>query len=188
MTILIIGLILFIAAHVLPMLALRQSLAARFGEGAVKGLVTLVSLAGLVLIIWGYGEARSAGALELWTPPRAMKHLTMTLMLPVFILLVAAYVPSWIRGRLKHPMLAAVKLWALAHLLSNGSLPDVLLFGSFLAWAVAARISLKRRGNNGPGPTPFGTGDWIAIGLGLALYGLIVWRGHLYLIGVSPMG
>jgi uncharacterized membrane protein len=118
-----------------------------------------------------------------------MRHVTLLLMIPVFPLLIAAYVPGKIRSTVKHPMITAVKLWAFAHLLSNGTLPDIILFGSFLAWGVIDRISLKRRGVLPPAPVArFTGGDWAAIVVGLVLYGLTIWRVHLLLIGVSPLG
>jgi uncharacterized membrane protein len=190
MSILIIGLVVFLGLHLLPIRApLKAGIVARLGEGAYKGLMSVGSLIGLVLIVWGYGIARNAGAMVLWQPPVAMRHITLLLMIPVFPLLIAAYVPGKIRATVKHPMITAVKLWAFAHLLSNGTLPDVLLFGSFLAWGVIDRISLKRRGVQPPAPVArFTGGDWAAVVIGLVLYGLMVWRLHLLLIGVSPLG
>ncbi len=189
MLILIAGLLIFLGAHSLPILASRRAaLVERLGAGAYKGLMSLAAFVGLVLIVWGFAEARSEGAIVLWSSPKALKHITLLLMLPVFPLLIAAYVPGRIGAVLKHPMITAVKLWAFAHLLSNGTLPDLLLFGSFLAWGVIDRISLKRRPSQSRPPVPsFGAGDAIAIVLGLVLYGLMLWRGHLFLIGVSPL-
>ena len=143
---------------------------------------------GLALIVLGYGLARQQPTL-LYAPPAGLRHLALLLMVPVFPLLLAAYLPGRIQRAAKHPMLAAVKLWALAHLLANGSLADVLLFGGFLAWAVADRISLKRRPPHAvPGAPAGATNDAIAIVGGLLLYALFVWRGHAWLIGVSPLG
>ena len=190
MLIFILGLVIFLGLHLLPVRApLKANLVARFGEGAYKGLFSLGSLIGIVLIVWGYEMTRFAGAMVLWQPPTGMRHLTLLLMIPVFPLLLAAYVPGKIRATVKHPMLAAVKLWAFAHLLANGTLPDVILFASFLAWGVIDRISLKRRGVQPPAPVAhFTGGDWAAIVIGLILYGLTVWRVHLLVIGVSPLG
>src|SRR5690606_13802301 len=126
----------------------RHELAHRVGEGPWKGLYTLVALAGFGLMVAGYSAVRQHPVL-LWTPPVAMRHVAALLMLPVFVLLLAAYLPGRIQRAARHPMLVAVKLWALAHLLANGGLADVLLFGGFLAWAVADRISLKRRAQAG---------------------------------------
>lgn len=189
MPILILGLVIFLGMHLLPVrVRLKASIVARLGEGAYKGLMSVGSLVGLVLIVWGFDDAREAGAMVLWTPPRFTHHITLLLMIPVFPLLIATYVPGKIRATVKHPMLTAVKLWAVAHLISNGTLPDVVLFVSFLAWAVIDRISLKRRGVLPPAPVAhFTGGDWAAIIIGLVLYGLTVWRVHLLVIGVSPL-
>ena len=124
----------------------------------------------------------------LYEPPPVLRHLTLLLMLPVFPLLIAAYMPGRIKVVTKHPMLVAVKLWAFAHLLANGTLADVLLFGGFLAWAVADRISLKRRPSRPvPGAPPGPANDLIAIVVGLVIYGVFVTWGHQWLIGVSPV-
>jgi uncharacterized membrane protein len=158
------------------------------GEGAWKGLYGLVALAGLVLICYGFGLARQTPVI-LYSPPTWMRHVTMLLMLPVFPLLIAAYLPGRIKTAAKHPMLAAVKLWAFAHLLANGSLADVLLFGGFLGWAVVDRISLKRRAAPQVIKTapPARWNDAIAVVLGLAIYVLTIGWAHLRLFGVSPL-
>ncbi len=191
MALLIAGLVLFLGIHTLPMFpATRNGLVSRLGETPYKGLYTLLSFVGLGLIVYGYGVARFEGPLVLYDPPFWLRHVTMLFMVPVFIFLVAAYVPSRIKTVLKHPMLVAVKLWALAHLLANGDLASVLLFGGFLAWAVADRISVKRRG---PGAGQIGAlatakpgkySDFVVILLGLVLYGLFAWKLHALLIGV----
>lgn len=192
-TLLIAGLVLFLGIHAVPMLSsVRGNLAQKLGENGYKGLFTLVSAAGLVLIVYGYGSARSEGPPMVYDPPQWTRHVTMLLMVPVFIFLVSAYIPSRIGRVLKHPMLVAVKLWALAHLLSNGDLASVLLFGGFFAWAVADRISVKRRGAGvGKGPVgelePGRFSDVIVIVAGLVLYGLFVWKLHAILFGV-PVG
>ncbi|WP_269582632.1 NnrU family protein [Roseibium sp. Sym1] len=190
MVLLIAGLILFFGSHAVPMApSVRAGLVSKLGENGYKGLFTLVSLAGLGLTIYGYGVARFDGSPLIYDPPFWLRHVTMLLMVPVFIFLVAAYVPSRIRNTLKHPMLVAVKLWALAHLLANGDLASVLLFGGFLAWAVVDRISVKRRGP-GAGQVAAVTGapgkyaDIVVILVGLALYGVFVWKLHVWLIGV----
>lgn len=190
MAVLIIGLALFLGVHSISIASpeLRNGAVQRFGEGAWKGLYGLVSLGGFVLIIYGFGLARQAPVV-LYAPPPWMRHVTFLLMLPVFPLLVAAYLPGRIKAATKHPMLAAVKFWALAHLLANGTLADVLLFGGFLAWAVLDRISLKRRPPQmlrTAAARPFN--DAIAIVLGLALYGLFIAWAHVRLFGVSPLG
>jgi uncharacterized membrane protein len=191
---LILGLALFLGVHSVSIVSPqgRHALAQRLGEGGFKGLYTLVSLAGFALIVWGYGLAREAPVL-LYTPPTGMRHLAALLMLPVFVLLFAAYLPGRIQRAAKHPMLLAVKFWALAHLLANGTLADVLLFGGFLAWAVADRISVKRRASAGllrSAPTRAGgpVNDAIALVGGLAVYAVFVLWAHAWLFGVRPMG
>lgn len=185
MALLVLGLLIFIGIHLVPTRPeLRAGGVARFGEGGYKGLFTIVAFIGLALIVYGYGQARFAasGNPLLWEPPRWTRHATMTLMLPVFILLAAAYLPGRISAAVKHPMLLSVKLWALAHLLISGRLAQLLLFGGLLAWAVVDRNSVKRRG------VPIKTGpvrnDIIAIVIGLAAYGFMLTRGHTWLIGV----
>lgn len=189
---LIMGLVLFFAIHLVPTNpSLRQGLADRFGEGAYKGIFSLVSLAGFVLIVLGYHKLQLMPGKNpvIWDPPAAMRHATMGLMLIAMILLAAAYIPSRIRTAVKHPMLAATKVWALAHLLVNGDLGSILLFGSFLAYAIYDRISVKARGAMGPlGARTGGLGGDIAvIVVGLALYGFMVLYGHAALIGVPVM-
>jgi len=190
MAILIAGLVLFLGSHTLPMFpALRARLVSQFGDNGYKGIYTLVSATGLTLIIYGYGVARSGGSPLVYDPPFWLRHVTMLLMVPVFIFLVAAYVPCKIKAVLKHPMLVAVKLWAFSHLLANGDLASVLLFGGSFIWAVADRISVKRRGPGaGQGPVPAVNpgkySDAMVILAGLVLYGLFVWKLHVLLIGV----
>jgi len=190
MPLLIIGLVLFLGVHSVAIFApaLRARTIHRLGEGAWKGLYALVSLVGFVLICYGFGLARQAPVV-LYSPPIWMRHVALILMLPVFPLIIAAYLPGRIKTAAKHPMLAAVKLWAFAHLLANGMLADILLFGGFLAWAVVDRISLKRRSipqvlrTAPPGPW----NDVIAVVLGLAVYALLIGWAHLRLFGVSPV-
>src|ERR1700693_3547000 len=149
MSLLIAGLLLFLGVHSVAIVApaLRARTIHRLGEGAWKGPYALASVAGFVLICYGFGMARQAPVI-LYSPPTWLRHVALILMLPVFPLALAAYLPGRIKTAGKHPMLAAVKFWAFAHLLANGSLADVLLFGGFLAWAVVDRISLKRRPQN----------------------------------------
>jgi uncharacterized membrane protein len=190
MLLLIIGLVLFLGVHSVAIVspALRARTIQRLGEPAWKGLYALVSLVGFVLICYGFGLARRAPVI-LYSPPTWLRQAALLIMLPVFPLLIAAYVPGRIKAAAKHPMLAAVKFWALAHLLANGSLADVLLFGGFLAWAVMDRISLKRR----PSPPVLRTaapGPWndvIAVVLGLAIYALMIGWAHVHLFGVPPL-
>jgi uncharacterized membrane protein len=189
MGIFIVGLLLFLGIHAVSIVApgWREGQAAKLGEGPWKGLYSGIAAVGLGLLIYGYGVARQAPVV-LWQPPNALRHLALLVMLPVFPLLFAAYLPGRIRTATKHPMLLAVKLWATAHLLANGTLVDVLLFGAFLAWAIADRISLKRRpAGSVPGAPPGRFNDAIAVVAGLALYVVFILWGHRWLIGVSPL-
>jgi uncharacterized membrane protein len=190
MILLILGLALFLGVHSVPMAApaWRERTVARIGEIPYKALFAAASIAGFVLIVWGFGLAREA-PVPLWAPPVWARHLTLLLMVPVFPLLLAAYLPGRIQSATRHPMLAAVKLWAVAHLIANGNLNDVLLFGSFLVWAVADRISLKRRVQPPvPGAPPSPANDVVAVLGGLALYAAFLFGLHRWLIGVSPLG
>ena len=191
MTLLIAGLLLFLSVHSTAIIApgWRTAQVARRGEAAWKGLYALLSIAGFVLLVYGYGVARQSPVV-LYTPPTFTRHLALLLMLPVFPLLLAAYLPGRIKTAAKHPMLLAVKLWALAHLLANGNLHDVVLFGTFLAWAVADRISMKRRmvARAVPVASARPMNDAIALAGGLAVYAVFVLWAHLKLIGVSPLG
>ena len=180
---------LFLGLHSVSIVAPRWRAAqvARLGEGPWKGLYSGVAALGLGLLIYGYGVARQAPVV-LYTPPSALRHLALVLMFPVFPLLLAAYLPGRIQAATRHPMLLAVKFWATAHLLANGTLVDVLLFGGFLAWAVADRISVKRRRRARPPGAPARPyNDLIVIGAGLALYAFFVLAAHRWLIGVSPL-
>ena len=191
MTLLIFGLLIFLGVHSTSIFvpAWRASQAKLRGDAAWKGMYSLLSLAGFVLLIYGYGVARQS-TVVLYTPPTFTRHIALLLMLPVFPLLFAAYLPGRIQAVAKHPMLLAVKLWALAHLLVNGTLHDVVLFGAFLPWAVADRISVKRRAvvRAHPGAPPSPVNDVIAVVGGLAAYAVFVLWAHLKLIGVSPLG
>lgn len=189
MLILIVGLVIFLGIHSVVIVApqLRASAVARLGEGPWKGGYALISLLGFVLICYGFGMARLSPVV-LYTPPHWIRHVTFLVMLPVFPLILAAYLPGRIKTALKHPMLAAVKFWALAHLLANGTLADVLLFGGFLAWAVADRISLKRRVQVVQTAPPGKFNDLLAVIVGLALYAIFIGWAHLRLFGVAPLG
>jgi uncharacterized membrane protein len=189
---LIVGLILFLGVHSVSIIDAewRNRMAARLGQLPWKALYGLVALLGLYLIVIGYGQARlGVDPIVVYQPPVWMRHITLLLMLPVFALLLAAYLPGRIQRATKHPMLLATKIWALAHLLANGTLADLLLFGSFLIWAVADRISVKRRA---PAPAPAAPAgrfnDWIALGGGLAIYLLFLFWAHKALFGVAPIG
>ena len=191
MTLLIAGLVLFLGIHSIQIIApgLRARAVAKLGLNGWKGLYSLIAIAGFVLVCIGYGEARVTNPVWLWQPPRGMRHLALLLMLPVFPLLLAAYLPGRIRSATKHPMLVATKLWALSHLLVNGGRHDLLLFGGFLAWAVADRIAVKRRANVTPPPAAPASrwNDLVVVLGGLALYVLFVGGLHTMLIGVSPV-
>ncbi|KPF71553.1 NnrU family protein [Bosea sp. AAP35] len=190
MLVLILGLVLFLGMHAVTMKRdLRARLIERFGAGGYKGLYSAVSILGFVLLIYGYGLQRAAGYTPVWEPPVWTRHLALLLNLPIFILLAVGKRPSWLLSRVKHPMLLAVKIWATAHLLSNGDLGSMLLFGSFLAWAVMARISVKRRPEEiarsaAMGTVAFGRSDVIAIVVGLAAYLAFAFWLHPLLIGV----
>lgn len=186
---LVLGLLLFFLVHLVPTRPdLRSGLVERFGQGGYKAIVSVISLAGLVLIVVGFGKLQVMPAKnpELWIPPVWTRHLAFLLMLPAMIMFVAAEVPCHIRTAVKHPMLAGIKIWATAHLLANGDLASILLFGSFLGYAIYDRISVKQR-MVAPRPGPRSGGirnDIIVVALGLALYIFMLSIGHAWLIGV----
>lgn len=189
MAVLIAGLILFFGVHSVRIVAngwVERSID-RMGRAPWTALYSLVAIVGVVLIVYGYGLARQTPEV-LYAPPVWLRHLSMLLLVPVFPLLFAAYLPGRIQTLARHPMLVATKLWAVAHLLANGTVADVLLFGGFLVWAVADRISLKHR-SGAPVPalprTAFN--DVIAVVAGLALYVAFVLWLHAALIGVAPV-
>jgi uncharacterized membrane protein len=185
------GLVVFLGAHTLTtQRALRARVIASMGEGTYKIVYSVVSAVGLALIVWGFARYRATGWIDVWQPPVAMKHITVALMLPAVILVAASYVRGRIYTTLKHPMLAGIKLWALAHLLANGDLGSIILFGSFLAWAVFDRISLKRRGDAGGPPIPVGgaTNDLIAVAVGVIAYLALAFAFHPAVIGVPVIG
>jgi uncharacterized membrane protein len=190
--ILIVGLAIFLATHVFVSLREpRASMIERVGLPVYRGLFSIVSLAGLALIVWGYAQYRAHDLIQLWTPPAFMRHVTVGLVLFAVIFVVAAFFPSHIRTSLKHPMLAGVKTWALAHLLSNGDLGSVLLFGTFLAWGVYARVAAKRRGDTGAAAKPAPDGwmnDIIVVVLGAAVFLALGFWFHPYVIGVPVFG
>ena len=192
MGVLILGLVLFLGVHSVRIFAndWRTKVIAQRGENAWKGLYSVVSLVGLVLLIWGYGLARQQPVV-LWVPPVATRHVAALLMLVSFILLVAAYVPrNGIKAWLHHPMVLGVKVWAAAHLLSNGNLADVVLFGAFLLWSVlsfrAARARDRAAGTVYPRGDAFATGITAVVGAVLWLV-FSMWL-HVWLIGVRPFG
>lgn len=190
MTLLILGLALFLGTHSIRIIAdgWRSAQIARIGPHAWKLGYTVVSLTGFLLLLWGYGIARQA-PLELWSPPTAMRHIAGLLTLVAFVLLAAAYVPkNGIKAKLHHPMVLSVKVWAAAHLLANGTLADLLLFGSFLIWAVLSFRVARRRDRVGsvsyPAATLSGTLATIVAG-GVAWMLFAFWL-HSWLFGVHP--
>jgi uncharacterized membrane protein len=192
MTVLILGLVLFLGAHSARIFAdgWRSSVRARYGENAWKGGYSLLSLAGFGLIVWGFGLARQTPVL-LWVAPVAMRHLAALLMLLSFILLAAAYVPkNGIKARLHHPMVLAVKVWAIAHLLANGTLADTVLFGAFLLWAVLDFRSSRQRDRAAGTVYPPGTaaGTATAVVVGVIAWAVFAFWAHGVLIGVRPFG
>jgi len=192
MALLIIGLVLFLGAHSVRILAdqLRTQTITRIGDTGWKGLITVASIAGFVLIVIGYGQAH-AYHLPLWTPPLWTHYLSIPLTLIAFVLITAAYVPgNSIKAKVGHPMVAGVKTWAFAHLLANGNLADVLLFGSFLIWAVASFVTSRRRdrvnGTTYPAGTATRTG--LTLVIGTVLWAVFLMVLHVRWIGVSPLG
>jgi uncharacterized membrane protein len=189
---LILGLALFLGVHSVRIFAddWRTAQVARMGELPWKGVYALFSIAGLALIVWGYGLAR-ADPVVLWIPPVWTRHLAALLTVPAFILLVAAYLPgSHIKGKIGHPMVAGVKIWALAHLLANGNLADVILFGAFLVWSIVNFVASRRR-DRLAGRSYVAQGwsrDAAVAGIGLLAWALFALWGHTWLIGVKPFG
>jgi len=187
---LVLGLILFLGVHSVRIVAddWRNQTIGRLGLGAWKGVYSLVSLLGLVLIVWGYGLARQ-DPLVLWNPPMGMRHAASLLTLLAFVLLVAAYVPgNAIKARLGHPMVLSVKLWAFAHLLSNGTLADVLLFGGFLLWAVLNFRSARRRPTVPAARRPSMAATVATVAVGVGAWATFAFWAHGALIGVRPFG
>jgi uncharacterized membrane protein len=189
MTRLVAGILIFFGIHSVSMLALgwRNGMAERLGSRAWQGIYSVVSAVGLYLIIAGYGAARQVAEV-LYVPPTWFRYVAAFLMLPAFTLALASVLPGRIQARAKHPLLAATKLWAVAHLLTNGSVADVLLFGSFLLWAIAVRLSLEHRPARPIKKLPPSrANDAIAVVGGLALYALFILWLHARWLGVSPL-
>jgi uncharacterized membrane protein len=187
----IVGLAVFIGTHlVTTRRALRADLVGRFGEVPYKVAYSVLSLIGILLIAYGFAHYRATGWIPVWNPPVFTKHLSLLLVWPAIIFVLAAYIPGHIKRVLKHPMLVGVKLWAVAHLLSNGDLGSIILFGSILAWAVYDRISLKRRTD--PGAPPIAIGGWprdvAAVIVGTLLYLVLVFWFHPVIVGVPVIG
>lgn len=200
MTLLILGLILFLAPHSVRIVAddWRSAQVARIGLPAWKGLYSVVSIVGLALIVWGYGMARTA-PIEVWNPPVFTRHLASLFTLAAFVLLVAAYVPrNRIKAAIGHPMVAGVKLWAFAHLLANGTVADLLLFGSFLVWAIFDFRAARRRdraaaagatrGGASAGASPSLAADVVVVLVGIGAWALFAFQLHGWLFGVRPLG
>ncbi|MDZ7936872.1 MAG: NnrU family protein [Rhodoferax sp.] len=192
MTYLIAGLVLFLGVHSVRIVAddHRTRWQTRIGEGAYKGIYSALSLLGFVLMVWGFGLARETPVV-LWSPPTGMRHLAALLTLFAFVLLAASYVPrNHLKARLHHPMVLSVKVWALAHLLSNGNLAHVLLFGSFLAWSVVCFSAARRRDRAQSATYPAGTatGTAVTVVVGLVAWAVFAMVLHGLLIGVRPMG
>jgi len=186
MNVLLLGLVVFFGVHSVSIVSdpWRNRMAAKMGGWTWQGVYALVSIVGFVLIVWGYGLARH-DPVVIYTPPDWLHPVAMVLLVPVFPLLLATYLPGRIQTAAKHPMLVATKLWAVAHLLANGMLTDLLLFGAFLVWAVLDRISMKQRTQRPiPGIPPNRANDLIAVAGGLALYAAFVLGLHGWLIGV----
>jgi uncharacterized membrane protein len=184
--VLVLGLILFLGVHLFT--TLREQRAAvikAVGEGPYKGLYAVASIAGLYLIGKGFGMYYSAGPITVWNPPAWTRHITETLMLPAVILIAAAYLRGRIQQVVKNPMLEGVKTWAVAHLVANGDLGGIILFGSVLAWAVYDGITLKYRTDPGGPPIPTGglRNDIAAVIVGLILYGAFFFPFHTFVVG-----
>lgn len=188
---LILGLVIFVTGHLVPRIpGVRDAIIARTGQNAYRGLYSLVALMGLAQIVHGFGVYRATGYIPVWDPPRAMTHLAMLLVWIALTLVIAPYFPGKIKEKAKHPMLAGVKLWAFAHLLVNGDLGSILLFGTILGWAVITRIIIKRQANaeRAPGaPEVAGSprNDLIAVAIGTALTFALIYGLHQSLFGVA---
>jgi uncharacterized membrane protein len=191
LAILVLGLAVFLGAHIFVTLrGARAAVIARIGEGPYKGVMSLLSLAGLILIGYGFGQYRAIGWIDVWSPPGWTYYVTQLLMWPASICVVAAYIRGNIWRTLKHPMLVGVKTWAGAHLISNGDLGSIVLFGSFLAWAVYDRITLKHRTDPGAPAIPVGghRNDTVALVVGTILYLALGFIFHPIVVGLPVFG
>ena len=187
----ILGLVILLGTHVfVTMRNERAALVARVGEWPYRGLFSLVSLLGVVLIAYGFASYRDAGMIVVWNPPAWTRHIVVVLMWPASIMVAAAYIPGNIKRVLKHPMLVGVKTWAFAHLCANGDLGSIVLFGAVLAWAVYDRITLKYRADPGTPPIPVGgsKNDIIAVVVGTIIYLALGFVFHPIVIGVPAFG
>lgn len=191
LSLLIAGLVLLIAPHILVTdRARRAALIASIGHGAYMAFFSLISIAGIVAIAYGFGLYRQTQWIDIWNAPVWTRHVAVALMWPASICVVAAYIRGDIQRVLKHPMLVGVKLWAAAHLISNGDLGSIILFGSILVWAVYDRISLKRRTDPGAPPIPSGgrRNDFIAVIVGTLLYLALGFLFHPLVVGMPVFG
>ena len=192
MFVMITGLVLFLGTHSVRVFAegWRVGQIAARGENVWKGIYSAIALAGFVLIVWGYGLARQA-PIPLWYPPLWLGHVALLLNAVAFFLIAQTHGPTGpLKARFGHPMVLAVKVWAIAHLISNGTLADIVLFGAILAWAVADFSAARRRDREAGTVRIAGPwrNDLIPGAVGLALWAAFVWRLHEWLIGVSPLG
>lgn len=193
LALLVLGVALFVAAHLLVRArAWRAALIGRCGKPLYRTLFALTVLAALALIAIGFSRYRAEEWVVLWQPPRGMSHLALALMLPAAILLFAAFLPGHIAARTRYPALLAVKIWAFAHLTANGDLGSLVLFGGILAWAVMARVALKRNPDPAPALPAAAPGGWsndaVAVGVGILVYLAVVFVFHPVVIGVPVLG
>jgi len=192
MWVLILGLVVFLGVHSVRIVAdgWRSRMIERHGPGVWKGVYSALSVLGFVLIVWGYGLARQQPVV-VWVPPVALRHVASLLTLAAFVLLAAAYVPqNGIRARLRHPMMLGVKLWAFGHLLANGMLADLLLFGGFLVWAVLGFRAARARDRAASTPAPAGgvVGSLVAVAVGVVGWAVFAFWLHAAWIGMRPFG
>jgi len=186
----IFGLVLFLGTHSVRIVAnnWRERVLRQRGENLWMGLYSVISIIGFILIIQGYGQAR-LDPLVIWLPPQWLKNVVSVLLLPTFIFLLAAYIPGTrIKALTGHPMIASVKLWAFAHLLANGNLADIVLFGSFMLWAIFDYRASRRRDKRAGVLYPHaGVGrDVAVISFGILLWLAFILYLHEWLIGVKP--
>ena len=186
LTVLILGLVVFIASHLFVTVRDKRAAAiASLGKPLYHTLFGIASLIGLALIVWGFAEYRATQWTPIWTPPAFMHHITIGLMLIASILIAAYLIPSHIKARARHPLIAAVKVWAFAHLLSNGDLGSMIMFGSLLAWAVYARITAKSRTDVARPVAPRGWKNDVAVLIaGIAIFLALGYWFHPYVVGV----
>ncbi|MBX6329440.1 MAG: NnrU family protein [Pseudolabrys sp.] len=190
LAILILGLAIFLGGHgFAARRAARDRLIGRIGRGPYRALFALVAVVGLVLIVYGFAQYRAEGEIPVWAPPGFLRHITIGLMLLASIFLVAFFIPSHVKAWLKHPLLNSVKTWALAHLLINGDLGGMILFGSFLVWGGYARVAAKRRGEDGAIKAPEGwINDALVVIVGIIVFLALGYAFHPIVIGVPVFG